>query len=98
MLGELHPTEDIVNIGNDTLIGVEGFGSLTVAFLNKERGVTVKLERLAYVLILAFNYFSFLVGHNRELGSVTDDEDISVTFENGRLRLWSLMDRILKLE
>ena len=33
-LRDMHPSEDKVKVGNDTLIGVEGYGSLTVVFLN----------------------------------------------------------------
>ena len=36
LLRDLNPSEDKVKIGNDTLIGVEGYGSLTVVFPNKE--------------------------------------------------------------
>ena len=38
---DLHQTEDMIKISNDTLIGVEGYWSLTVAFPIKERGVTI---------------------------------------------------------
>ena len=42
-LRDLHPSEDKVNVGNDTLIGVEGYGSLTGVFPTKEGGITVRL-------------------------------------------------------
>ena len=35
LLRDLHPSEDKVKIGNDTLIGVGGYGSLTVVFANQ---------------------------------------------------------------
>ena len=35
LLRDLHTSDDKVKIGNDTLIGVEGYGSLTVIFPNK---------------------------------------------------------------
>ena len=59
LLRDLHPSEDKVKIGNDTLIGVEGYGSLTVVFANKEGGITVRLEKVAYVPDLGFQPFFF---------------------------------------
>ena len=71
------------------LIGLEGYGSLTVVFANKERGITVRLEKVAYVPDLAFNLFSLMATHTRGLGFATDDEDMSVTLVDGRLRFFS---------
>ena len=89
LLRDLHPTEDKVKIGDDTLIGVEGYGSLTVAFPNKEGGVTVRLEKEAHVSHLAFKRFSFMAAHKRGVGFVTDDGDMSATLADGRLMFWS---------
>ena len=86
LLRGLHPTEDKVEIGNDTLIGVEGYGSLTVAFPNKAGGVTVRLEKVAYVPGLAFKLFSFTAAHKQGVDFVADNEDISVILADGRLR------------
>ena len=69
----LHPTEDKVEIGNDTLIGVESYGSLTVAFPIKAGGVTVRLEKVAYVPGLAFNLLFLMVAHKRGVGFVADN-------------------------
>ena len=71
------------------MIGVEGYGSLLVYFPNEQRGVTAKLERVYFVPILALNHFSFLDAHKQGLGFVTDDEDMSVTLVDDRLRVWS---------
>ena len=38
---------------------------------------------------LAFNLFSLMAAHTRGAGFVTDDEDMSVTLADGRLRFWS---------
>ena len=35
LLRDVQPSEDKVRIGNDTLVDVEGYGSLTVVFPNK---------------------------------------------------------------
>ena len=89
LLCDLHPTEDEVKIGNDTLIGVDGHGSLTVAFPNKEGGVTVRLEKVAYVPALDLNLFFLMAAHKRGVAVVTDEEDMNVILADGRLRVWS---------
>ena len=89
LLHDLHPSEDEVKIDNDTLIGVEGYGSLTVVFSNKEGRITVRLEKVAYVPDLAFSLFSLLVANTRGVGFATDDEDMSMTLVDGRQRFWS---------
>ena len=65
----MQPSEDKVKIGNDTLVDVEGYGSLTVVFPNKAEGVTVRLDKVAYVPSLAFNLFSLMAAHTRGVGS-----------------------------
>ena len=59
LLRDVQPSEDKVKIGNDTVVDVEGYGSLTVAFPNKAEGVTVRLDKVAYVPSLAFNLFFY---------------------------------------
>ena len=86
---DLHPSEDKVKVGNDTLIGVEGYGSLTAAFSNNAGEITARLEKVAYVSDLDFNLFSFVAAHTRGAGFATDDEDLSVTLMDWRLRFWS---------
>ena len=55
LLRDVQPSEDKVRIGNDTLVDVKGYGSLTVVFPNKAEGVTVRLDKVAYIPSLAFN-------------------------------------------
>ena len=88
LLRDLQPSEDKVKIGNDTLVRVEGFGSLTVVFPNKAGGITVRLEKVGYGHDLAFNLFSLMAGHTRGVGFATDDEDMRETLVDGRLRFW----------
>ena len=57
LLRDLHPIEDNVKVDNDTLVGVEGYGSLTAAFSNEEEGIAVRPEKMAYVPDLAFIFF-----------------------------------------
>ena len=89
LLRDVQPSEDKVKIGNDTLVDVEGYGSLTVVFPNKAEGVTVRLDKVAYVPSLAFNLFSLMAAHTRGVGFATDDKDMSVTLADGRLKFWS---------
>ena len=57
LLSDMHPSEDTVKIGIDTLIVVECYGSLTTVFPSKEGGITVGLEKVACVPDLDFNLF-----------------------------------------
>ena len=79
LLRDVQPSDDKVKIGDNTLLDVECCGSLTVVFPNKAGGVTVRLERVAYVPDLAFNLFSLMAAHTRGVGFATDDSDKSVT-------------------
>ena len=58
-------------------------------FPNNEGRLAVRLEKVAYVPDLAFNLFSLMATHTRGLGFATDDEDMSVTLVDGRLRFFS---------
>ena len=89
LLRDVRPSDDKVKIGDNTLIDVKCYGSLTVVFPNKAGGVTVRLERVAYVPDLAFNLFSLMAAHTRGVSFTTDDSDKSVTLLDGRLRFWS---------
>ena len=76
LLRDLNPSEDKVEIGNGTLIGVERYGSLTV-LSNKAGGIRVRLEKVTYVPGLAFNLVPTMPAHTRG-GFATDDEDMSL--------------------
>ena len=89
LLRDVQPFEDKVRFGNDTLVDVEGYGSLTVVFPNKAEGVAVRLDKVAYVPSLAFNLFSLMAAQTRGVGFATDDKGMSVTLADGRLKVWS---------
>ena len=91
LLRDMQPSEDKARIGNDTLVDVEGYGSLTVVFPNKAEGVTVRLEKVAYVPSSAFNPFPLMAAHTRGVGFAIDDKDRSVTPADGRLK-FGVMD------
>ena len=57
LLRDVQPPEDKGGIGIDTLVDVEDYAALTVAFPNKAEGVTVRLDKVAYVPSLDFNFF-----------------------------------------
>lgn len=89
-LRELHPTEDKVNLCNDTLIGVDGYWSLTAAFSTKEGGVTVRLVKVTYAPdMLSTNFPYIMAARKRRVGFATDNGGVSVTLADGRLRVWS---------
>ena len=46
---DLHSSEENVKISNDTVVRVEGYDSRTVVFPNKAGGITVRLEKVAYL-------------------------------------------------
>ena len=71
------------------MVDVEGDASLTVVFPNKAEGVTIRLDKVAYVPGLAFNLFPLRAAHTRGVGFATDDKDVSVTLADGRLQVWS---------
>ena len=66
------------------MVDFEGYRSLTVIFPNKTEGVIVWLDKVASVPSLAFNLFSLMAAHTREVGF--DDKDMSVTLADGRLK------------
>ena len=87
ILRDVQPSEDKVKIGHDTLVNVEGYGPLTVVFpTNKTEGVTVSLEKVAYVPSWASNIFSLMAAHTRRVGFATDDKDMTVTLADVRLK------------
>ena len=88
LIRDVQPSEHKVKVGNDTLIDVECYGTLTIIFANKEGGIAVRLENVAYVPDLAFNLFSLMAAHTRGVGFATDDEDMRETLVDGRLRFW----------
>lgn len=84
-VNDMQPSKDEVKISNETLIDVECYGSLTVFLPNRAGGVTVRLERVAYVPNSAFNLFSWVATHTRGVDFSTDDSDKSVTPLDGSL-------------
>ena len=88
LLRDVQPSEDKVKIGNVTLVDVEGYGSLTAVFPNKAEGVTVRLDKVAYVPSLVLNLFYLMAAHTRGVGFATADKDMGVTLADGRLKFW----------
>ena len=68
LLRDVQPPMHKVRIGNNTLVNVGGYGSLTVVFPNKAEGVTVRLDKVTYVPSLTFNFFSLMAAHTRGVG------------------------------
>ncbi|CAM9550752.1 unnamed protein product, partial [Laminaria digitata] len=65
LLGDVRLCDDKVRIGDNHLIDVVGYGTLTVAFTGD---LTVKLLDVAFVPDLAFNLFSLMAAHKQSVG------------------------------
>ena len=72
-----------VRVGDNHLIDVMGYGTLTVVFPGD---LTVKLLDVAYVPDLAFNLFSQMAAHKQGVGFNIEDKDLYVSLFNVRLR------------
>lgn len=83
MLRDLQTFEDKVN----TVINTESSGLLIVVVSNNVRGITMRLNKVAYVPDLAFSLFSLTAVHSRGVGSTTDDSDSSVSLPD--IGFWS---------
>ena len=75
--------DDKVRIGDNHMIDVVGYGTLTVVFPGD---LTVKLLDVAYVPELAFNMFSLMAAHKQGVGFMTEEEDLCISLFDGRLR------------
>ena len=74
---------DKVRVGDNHLIDVVGYGTLTVVFPGD---LTVKLLNVAYVPDLALNLFSLIAAHKQGVGFTTEEKDLCISLFNGRLR------------
>ena len=75
--------DDKVRIGDNHLIDVVGYGTLTVVFPGD---LTVKLLDVAYVPEIAFNLFSLMAAHKQGVAFTTEEKDLCISLFNGRLR------------
>ncbi|CAM9954547.1 unnamed protein product, partial [Laminaria digitata] len=69
LLSDVRLCDDKVRIGDNHLIDVVGYGTLTVVFPGD---LTVKLLDVAYVPDLAFNLFSLMAAHKQGVGFMTE--------------------------
>ena len=72
-----------VRVGDNHLIDVMGYGTLTVVFPGD---LTVKLLDVAYATDIAFNLFSLVAAHKRGVGFTTEEKDLCISLFTGRLR------------
>ena len=75
--------DDKVRIGDNHLIDVVGYGTLTAVFPGD---LTVKLLDVAYMPDLAFNLFTLMAAHKQGVGFMTEDEGLCISPFDGRLR------------
>ena len=71
---------DKVKIGDNHLINVVGYGTLTVVFTGD---LTVKLLDVGYVPDLAFNLFSLIAAHTHGVGFTTEEEGLCIILSIG---------------
>ena len=82
-LSDIRLCNDKVRIGDNDLIGVVGYGRLTVVFPGD---LTVKLLDVGYVPDLAFNLCSLMAAHKLGEGFMAEEECSRFSLFNGRLR------------
>ena len=83
LLSDVRLCDDKVRIGDNHLIDVVGYGTLTVVFPGD---LTVNLLDVAYVPDLAFNLFSLMAAHKQGVGFMTEEEGLCISLFDGRLR------------
>ncbi|CAM9165641.1 unnamed protein product, partial [Laminaria digitata] len=87
LLSDVRLCDNKVRIGDNHLIDVVGYGTLTVVFPGD---LTVKLLDVAYVPDLAFNLFSLMAAHKQGVGFMTEEEDLCISLFDGRLSVLPL--------
>ena len=75
--------DDKVRIGDNHMIDVVGYGTLTVVFPGD---LNVKLLDVAYMPELALNLFSPMAARKQGVGFMTEEEDLCISLFDGRLR------------
>ena len=70
LLSDVRLCDDKVRIGDNHLIDIVGYGTLTVVFPG---GLTVKLLDVAYVPHIAFNMFSLTAAYKQEVRFTTEE-------------------------
>ena len=83
LLSDVRLCDDKVTIGDNHLIDVVGYGTLTVVF---PRDLTVNLLNVAYVPEIAFNLFWLIAAHKQGVACTTEEKDLCISLFNGRLR------------
>ena len=82
-LSDVRLCDDKVRIGDNHLIDVVGYGTLTVVFPGD---LTFKLLDVGYVPDLAFNFFSLMTAHEQGVGFTTEEEGLCIYLFDGQLR------------
>ena len=82
-MGDVRLCDNKVIIGNNHLIDVVRYGTLTVVFPGE---LTVELLDVAPVPEIAFNLFSLIAAHKQGVAFTTEEKDVCISLCNGRLR------------
>ncbi|CAN0450323.1 unnamed protein product, partial [Laminaria digitata] len=81
-LSDVRLCDDKVRIGDNHLIDVVGYGTLTAVFPGD---LTVKLLDVAYLPDIAFNLFSLMAAHKHGVGFMTE-KNLCISLFSGRLK------------
>ena len=83
LLSDVRLCDNKVRIGDNHLIDIVGYGTLTVVFPGD---LPVKLLDVAYMPDLAFNFLSLMAAHKQGVASMTEDEGLCISLFDVRLR------------
>ena len=83
LLSDVRLCDDKVGIGDNHLIDVVGYGTVTLVL----RGdLPVKLLDVAHVPVIAINLFSLMAAHTQWVRFTTEEEGLCISLFDGRLR------------
>ena len=83
LLSDVRLCDDKVRIGDNHLVDVVGYGTLTIVFPGD---LTVKLLDVVCVPEIAFDLFSLIAAHKQGVLLTTEEKDLCISLFNGRLR------------
>ena len=80
LLSDVRLGDDRVRVGDNHLIDVVGYGTLTVVLPGD---LTAKLLDVAYVPDFVFNLFSLMAAHKQGVGFTTEEKDLCISLSMG---------------
>ena len=80
LLSDVRLGDDRVRVGDNHLIGMMGYATLTVVF---PRDLIVKLLNVAYVPDISFNLISLMAAHKQGVRITTEEKDLCISLSMG---------------